>query len=127
MAPETLPTVLLVDDDPSTTYILRQQLEERFKVLEAYDGYEALALIPKRRPDIAVIDVVMPMMMGWELCQKLKKACAPHTLPVIILTSKTDELDELRSYESEADAYLSKPPQLPILLSTIDKLLKARS
>lgn len=126
MAGEQAPTVLLVDDDPSTTFILRKNLEDKFNIMEAYDGFEALSMLEKKRPDIAVIDVVMPMMMGWELCQKLKKTCSPKFFPVIILTSKSDELDELRSYESEADAYLSKPPNVVKLIKTIEELLTAK-
>ncbi|MBI4376386.1 MAG: response regulator [Elusimicrobia bacterium] len=122
------PLVLVVDDMPDNTYVLRLFLEENgYEVMEATDAHQALTLARERKPDIAICDVIMPVMLGWELCQKLKLTCAPKYLPVIMLTSKSAELDEIRSYESSADAHFTKPPNIPALVEAIDRLLRAHA
>src|ERR1051325_8888655 len=128
MKPARKSRVMVVDDMPDNTYVLRLFLEEHgFDVIEATNGHQALQLVNEQQPDIAICDVVMPVMLGWELCQKLKLAAAPKAFPVIILTSKSAELDEIRSYESSADAHFTKPPNVQALLETIQRLLKSHA
>ncbi|MBI3548250.1 MAG: response regulator [Elusimicrobia bacterium] len=122
---EKKPVILVIDDLPEITCLLRVYLEGHgFKVYEATTCHQALALAEEKDPDLVVCDVIMPVMQGWELCQKLKARFAPKRLPVIMLTCKSAELDEIRSYESQADAHLTKPPILQDVLKTIQRLLK---
>ena len=119
------PLILIVDDMPDVAGPLSMMLEMNgYDVKLAVDGQEALRFARERFPDLAICDVVLPAMMGWELCQKLKSMSAPNHLPVIMLTAKATELDEVRSYEASADDHFTKPPDIKALLVAIERLLK---
>ena len=116
------PLVLVVDDMPEGAQTLRLYIEEAgYEVQVAHDGLDALALARVRLPALAVCDVVLPSMLGWELCQKLKELAAPRALPVIMLTAKTTAIAEIRSYESHADAHFRKPADFKQLLAAISR------
>ena len=116
------PLVLVVDDMPEGAQMLRLYIEEAgYEVQVAHDGLDALALARIRLPALAVCDVVLPSMLGWELCQKLKELAAPKSLPVIMLTAKITEIDEIRSYESHADDHFRKPADFKLLIAAINR------
>ena len=116
------PLILVVDDMPEGAQVLRLFIEEAgYEVEVAHDGLDALALARVRLPALAICDVVLPSMLGWELCQKLKELASPRHLPVIILTAKVTEIDEIRSYESHADDHFRKPPDFKILIAAINR------
>jgi DNA-binding response OmpR family regulator len=116
------PLVLVVDDMPEGAQMLRMYIEEAgYEVQVAHDGLDALALARVRLPALAVCDVVLPSMLGWELCLKLKELAAPKTMPVIMLTAKTTEIDEIRSYESHADDHFRKPADFKQLIAAIHR------
>src|SRR4051812_37513277 len=95
--------VMVIDDMPEMGQTVRLWLEDSgYEVQVAIDAPEALALARSQMPDLAICDVILPSMLGWELCMKLKEIAAPRHLPVIILTAKATEYDEIRSYESKA-------------------------
>jgi DNA-binding response OmpR family regulator len=125
VADQDKPLILIVDDMPDVAGPLAMMLEMRgYEVRLARDGHEALTMARERLPHLAVCDVVLPAMMGWELCQRLKAMAAPSHLPVIMLTAKATELDEVRSYEASADDHFTKPPDMKALIGTIDRLVK---
>ena len=125
MAAEPKPYVMIVDDMPDVAGPLAMMLEMNgYEVQLAADGHEALTFARERMPDLCVCDVVLPAMMGWELCQRLKAMAAPAHLPVIMLTAKATELDEVRSYEASADDHFTKPPDMKALIATIDRFVK---
>jgi DNA-binding response OmpR family regulator len=114
------PLILVVDDMPEGAQLLRLYIEEAgYEVQVAHDGLDALALARVRLPALAICDVVLPSMLGWELCQKLKELAAPGNIPVIMLTAKTTDIDEIRSYESHADDHFRKPPDYKQLVAAI--------
>ena len=120
------PLILIVDDMPDVAGPLGMMLEMNgFDVRHAADGQQAISLARERMPDLAVCDVILPAMLGWELCQKLKQMAAPNYLPVIMLTAKATELDEVRSYEASADDHFTKPPDMKALILAIQRLLQS--
>lgn len=115
-------TIALVDDDKNILTSVSMALEAEGYVVETYgDGEEALKGITNRPPDLAVLDIKMPRMDGMELLGRLRKTTA---LPVIFLTSKDDEMDELEGLRSGADDYISKPFSQGLLIARISALLR---
>lgn len=104
---EQLPLVLVVDDEPSVLRLVELELMvQGFRVISARDGEDALVLLEDHRPEIAVVDVVMPRMSGLELMSRLKERLG---IPVILLTAKTSAHDKVRGLEMGADDYIEKP------------------
>src|SRR5574344_1809815 len=99
--------VLIADDEPQIREILRVYfLKEGFQVVEAADGKEALQQISKERPDILLLDVMMPVMDGIEVCTLVRKK---YELPIIMLTAKGEDDDRILGLEKGADDYITKP------------------
>ncbi|MGC2856796.1 response regulator transcription factor [Novispirillum sp. DQ9] len=115
-------TIALVDDDRNITTSVSILLEsEGFKVRCYHDGSEALKGLTEAPPDLAILDIKMPRMDGMELLQNLRKTT---DLPVIFLTSKDDEVDELLGLRMGADDYIKKPFSQRLLLERIRTLLR---
>lgn len=115
-------TVALVDDDRNILASVSIALEaEGFEVRTYTDGAEALRGLTQRPPDLAVLDIKMPRMDGMELLQRLRQT---SRLPVIFLTSKDDELDELMGLRMGADDYIKKPFSQRLLIERIRALLR---
>lgn len=128
MAESAKPLILIVDDRLEGILILKSWLlEAGYEVQGAGDGFEALAKSEMRMPDLVICDVILPSMLGWELCQRLKEKAAPRHLPVIMLTGRATASDEIRSYESLADDHFTKPADRPKLLAAVARHLSARS
>lgn len=120
-------SLMIVDDNSDLTDFLKKALGEYFKqVLTAADGIEALQLIKSHVPDIVVSDVMMPRMNGYELCKHIKEDIAISHIPVILLTARDDEQSQLSGYKNGADAYLTKPFEVDILMEIIRNRLKSR-
>jgi two-component system, OmpR family, phosphate regulon response regulator PhoB len=120
------PLILVVDDVHDIVSALRLFFEGAgWEVATALDAPEALAKARLRTPDVAVCDVNLPSMLGWELCDKLKAMARPRPLPVIMLTARATELDEIRSYESSADEHFVKPPDFQALVAAVARHLAA--
>jgi DNA-binding response OmpR family regulator len=118
MASETL---LLVDDDTTLLRFLTEYLErEGYAVRTADRGQAALRLFYEARPDIVVLDVMMPGMDGWEVCARLRELAET---PVILLTAKTGEADKLRGFRLGVDDYITKPFSLAELGARIRAVL----
>jgi DNA-binding response OmpR family regulator len=120
------PLILVVDDIFEIGQAVMMALEsEGYEVETALDAPEALMIAARRLPDLVVCDVNLPSMLGWELCGKLKSLALPKALPVIMLTAKTAEVDEMRSYEMSADDHFTKPPNFELLLAAVARHLAA--
>lgn len=120
-------TILVVDDNPDLTDFLKKSLGEYFKrVVIASDGVEALQLIKSHTPDIIVSDVMMPRMNGYELCKNIKEDITISHIPVILLTARDDKQSQLSGYKNGADAYLTKPFEIEMLMEIIRNRLKNR-
>ena len=102
-----MPEVLIVDDDPSVRDLLTMYFEkEQFAVRAAADGDEALALVAAQRPDLVLLDIMMPGKDGYEVCRQLR---AQSAIPIIFLTAKDDEVEPIIGLELGADDYITKP------------------
>jgi two-component system, OmpR family, phosphate regulon response regulator PhoB len=106
----TKPRVLVVEDEVPIVTLLRYNLEkEGFEVCEAADGEEALAQIVERKPDIVLLDWMLPLVSGIEVCRRIRRSPETRSLPVIILTARGEEADRVRGLDSGADDYVVKP------------------
>lgn len=117
-------SILLVDDEPHVLEVLRVTLEDLgFSLLEAGDGPKALSLAKSEKPDLVILDVMLPSMSGLEVCKSMRQADGAEKIPVILLTARSGEDDERAGYEAGADRYLTKPFSPLTLLTEVVKLL----
>lgn len=107
---ESRPLVLVADDDPDILSLVRFRLERAgYAVLAAADGQAALDLALDREPDLAVLDVMMPRLDGYEVARRLREHEATRQMPVILLTARVQEADVQRGVEAGVDDYVTKP------------------
>jgi len=119
------PLILVVEDEPAVATMLRYNLEKQgFRVDEAGDGGEALTRIAESRPDLVLLDWMLPIMSGIEVCRQVRRN--PHTadLPVIMLTARADDQDAVRGLNTGADDYITKPFNIEALLARMRALLR---
>jgi two-component system, chemotaxis family, response regulator PixH len=103
-------TILVVDDTPSELELISRYLRDNgYTVIAAKDGKEALHCAKQSKPDAVVTDVVMPNMSGFELCRSLKQDPETEKLPIVICSSKNQQLDRLWGLKQGADIYITKP------------------
>ena len=106
----TKPLVLIVEDEAPLVTLLRYNLEkEGFDVSEAADGEEALVRIAEHKPDIVLLDWMLPLVSGIEVCRQIRRMPQTRTLPVVMLTARGEEADRVRGLDSGADDYIAKP------------------
>lgn len=122
-------TLLLVEDNEMNRDMLTRRLERKgYTIIPAGDGEEALASIAKRRPDLVLMDMNLPVLTGWSTCEALRRQDDTRSLPVIALTAHAMAGDERKALDAGCDDYLTKPIDFPLLLAKIEKLLaKARN
>lgn len=100
-------TILVVDDEKTMVDVIKYSLEKNgYKVLIAYDGQQALDLARKNKPDLMVLDIMLPVIDGYEVC---KTVCSELGIPIIMLSAKDEEIDKVLGLELGADDYLTKP------------------
>ncbi len=117
-------TVLVVDDTPSELELMSHYLRESgYTVLNATGAKEALSQALAQKPDVVVTDVVMPGMSGFELCRSLKKHPVTEKVPIVICTSKTQDIDRLWGMKQGADAYVTKPVTREQLIRAIESVV----
>ncbi len=118
------PIVLVVDDEDMTRKLLRLMLaHDGFTIIEAEDGQQALDMIAESQPDIVILDVMMPNMDGFTACQILRSRPETATLPIIMLSARS-QVEAMRAgLQSGADRYMTKPISKPELVQTITELL----
>jgi len=120
------PTILIVDDEPSIRTLLRYILgRECFRVLEAEDGERALELARTERPDVMVLDVMMPRQNGFEVCRMLRQEPATAALPILLLTAKDTPIDRARAVQAGATEYFCKTCDKDLLIAAIRRYLPA--
>lgn len=124
MASTLTGTILIVEDTPSEMELMSHYLRESGSTtIHAVTAKEALEKAAQQQPDVIVTDVVMPGMSGFELCRSLKKDPLTAKIPVIICTSKNQEIDRLWGMRQGADAYLTKPFTREQLLRAVVSVL----
>ena len=122
---EEKPTILLVDDNMELLFVMKRIFSERFNVLTAGNGRQAKDIFNSSSVDLAIFDVMMPDMNGWELCRQIKDDIRFSHIPIIILTAKKGIDDRVASYEAGADAYIAKPFESKVLLARTGNLLRS--
>lgn len=118
--------VLVVEDDEEIRRYICQELAGDYHTLESCHGKEALEIIFHKAPDLVISDVMMPEMDGLTLCRKIKQNVNLNQIPVILLTAKTREEDNIEGLETGADAYMTKPFNIEILRKTVGNLIRSR-
>lgn len=117
--------ILVVDDEPDSLMTLSMALKSLgYVVLGALNGKEGLKLFKEEKPDLVILDVVMPLMDGWEVLKKIKAGFKSKRVPVILITGKTEEESKEKGYRYKADFYVTKPYDLKHLILTIEDMLK---
>ena len=127
MARRALPTVLAVDDHPMNLELLREYLAgTESHLLVAEDGVTALEIVDRERPDLVLLDVVMPRLDGIEVCRRIKADPANRLVPVVLVTSLNTVDDRVRALEAGADDYLTKPVDRRELMARVLTLIRTK-
>ena len=114
--------ILIVDDEEKIRNVIKEYcLVENFEVEEKEDGKSALEALEKEKFDILVLDIMMPKMDGWQTCREIRQY---SRVPIIMLTARGDERDELRGFELGVDEYIAKPFSPKILVARVQALLR---
>ena len=114
--------VLIVDDDPGIVKVVRAYLEQAgHDVLAAYDGKKAMQIARHDRPDVVILDLMLPEMDGWDVCRALRKE---SDVPIIMLTARVEESDKLVGLELGADDYVTKPFSPRELVARVRSVLR---
>ena len=115
-------SILVVDDDPQLIRLVRTNLESvGYRILVAMDAPSALELVDMEMPDMAVLDIMLPGIDGYELCQRTREF---SSMPIIMLTAKVEDVDKVRGLKLGADDYLTKPFNVQELLARIEAVLR---
>lgn len=121
-------TILIVDDEPVNVQVLKNQLDlKNYQTLIAYDGFQALELIKLELPDLIILDLMMPGMNGYEVCQIIRKEHNAASLPIVILTGKNQITDLVKSFSIGANDYLTKPFNKDELVTRIETQLNIKN
>lgn len=119
------PMVLIVEDEPPISTLLRYNLErEGCRTCEARDGEEALLLAEERKPDLILLDWMLPLLSGIEVCRRLRRMEAMRNTPIVMLTARGDEGDKIRGLNSGADDYVAKPFSVSELMARVRAALR---
>ena len=114
--------ILVVDDESRMRKLVKDFLQrEGYSVLEAGHGMEAMDIFYEQKIDLVILDVMMPRMDGWQTCREIRR---DSTVPIIMLTARSEERDELQGFELGVDEYISKPFSPKILVARVGALLK---
>lgn len=117
-------TILVVDDSPTEQHVLRSILEKAgFRVESAADGQEGIALAKRLHPDLILMDVVMPVLNGFQATRRLRDDQETAGIPVVMVTTKDQETDKSWGLRQGAEAYLVKPVSAPELLARVEAIL----
>ena len=116
--------IFIADDESGFVSTLKSRLEfEGFEVTTAPDGKSTLERIPEEEPDLILLDIMMPEMNGYQVCRELKEDPDLSSIPILMLTAKSQESDKFWGMEAGADAYVTKPFDMDELIKEVRALL----
>src|SRR5437588_11956323 len=125
--PMSRPKILVIEDERPLVEVLTYNLErEGFEVLLASDGQEGLRQAQLKLPDLIVLDLMLPTKPGLEVCQELRMGARTREIPIIMVTAKAEESDQLVGFATGADDYVTKPYSMKVLIQRIKKELRRR-
>jgi phosphate regulon transcriptional regulator PhoB len=117
--------ILVVDDEKDIVDLITYNLEkEAFAAIKAYDGESALTLVKAQKPDLVILDLMLPGIRGLEICKFIRKNPETETLPIIMLTAKGDHVDKILGLEMGADDYITKPFNVGELIARVRAVLR---
>lgn len=119
------PKILVIEDERALVEVLSYNLErEGFEVLVAHDGQEGLRQAQLKLPDLVVLDLMLPLKPGLEVCRELRMGPRTREIPIVMVTAKAEESDELVGFATGADDYVTKPYSMKVLIQRIKKELR---
>ncbi len=113
------PLILAVDDEAGNLHLLRQILQDHYRLVFAKDGQRALELARQEQPNLILLDVMLPGMTGYEVCRALKADADTAAIPVIFVTALSDPADEVIGFDAGAVDYITKPLSPPIVRARV--------
>ena len=117
--------ILIVDDEKDIVELISYNLEkEGFSIFKACDGEAALHIIKTQKPDLVVLDLMLPKMNGLDVCRNVRRNADTAALPIIMLTAKSDEIDKVTGLEVGADDYVTKPFSVKELIARVRSILR---
>ena len=116
-------TILIVDDTDTNIHVLMELLGDKYDILASLNGYDALEIINEEHIDLILLDIMMPLIDGYEVCKKLKENPKTKDIPIIFITAKTDEDSIEKAYEVGGVDYITKPFKAREVFCTFIKLL----
>jgi len=119
------PTVLVAEDEGALVTLLRYNLErEGYRVVEAVDGEEAMLVAEEEKPDLVLLDWMLPQLSGIEVCRRLRSRQETRNVPIIMLTARGEETDRIRGLDTGADDYMTKPFSMTELLARLRAVMR---
>ena len=117
--------VLIIDDEPDLVELLKYNLaKEGYKVEFAFNGFDGLRASEVFKPDLLILDIMLPDINGYEVCKRIKRTANFSAVPVIFLSAKQEEVDKVLGFESGAEDYITKPFSVAELLARVRTILK---
>lgn len=120
------PRILVVDDEPLNVELLQAYLGLDYEVLSAYNGYDTLDIVSREMPDLVLLDVMMPDINGFTVCEHIKRSETTQFIPVVLVSALSERHDRLRGIEAKADDFLTKPVDKLELKMRVDSLLRIK-
>jgi DNA-binding response OmpR family regulator len=116
-------TILIADDEPTILTAVRETLQDAYEVYTAKDGQEVFDVLKRVKPDVILLDIMMPVMGGIEACKKIKRDEETSSIPVMFLTAKGQLTDVEKGFKVGADSYIVKPFSASGLMQKVDAII----
>lgn len=120
------PRILIVDDEKLNVELLEGILSEKYEIVRAYNGKDALLEVEKEPPDLILLDIMMPGMNGYEVCKELKGNKKTMHIPILMVTALTEKTEKIKGLEAGADDFLNKPVDMIELRVRVKSLLRIK-